>query len=145
MDWDTYFMNITKEIAKKSNCLKRQVGAILVLDNRIIATGYNGSPQGLPINCLKNGVCLRQNNKQGEGLENCYAIHAEQNCLCQCAKYGISSKGATLYTNTYPCNFCLRLLINSGIVEIVYLEDYNDPISKEIAKLSNIKIRKYEK
>lgn len=144
ISWDEYFMSIAQIVAKRSGCLSRQVGSVIVKDNRILATGYNSAPLGIE-ECCNKGYCNRKGKGQGNALNECYAVHSEMNALAQCCKFGISCEGATIYVNTFPCERFLKSIINSGIVEIVYLEDYNDPISKEIAKLSNIKIRKYEK
>ena len=132
IDWDSYFIEITKLVAQRSGCLKRHVGAVLVKDNRIIATGYNSAPSGIQ-ECYQRGECLRQGSRQGENLETCYAIHAEQNALMQCSKLGISCDGATLYCTTKPCNFCMRLLINAGVKIIIYIEDYNDDLTDKLA------------
>lgn len=132
IDWDSYFIEITKLVAQRSGCLKRHVGAVLVKDNRIIATGYNSAPSGIQ-ECYQRGACLRQGSHQGENLETCYAIHAEQNALMQCCKLGISCDGATLYCTTKPCNFCMRLLINAGVKIIIYIEDYNDSLTDQLA------------
>ena len=132
IDWDSYFIEITKLVAQRSGCLKRHVGAVLVKDNRIIATGYNSAPSGIQ-ECSQRGECLRKECGQGQGLETCYAIHAEQNALMQCCKLGVSCDGATLYCTTKPCNFCMRLLINAGIQSIFYIEDYNDDLTDKLA------------
>ncbi len=132
IDWDSYFIEITKLVAQRSGCLKRHVGAVLVKDNRIIATGYNSAPSGIQ-ECYQRGECLRKGSHQGENLETCYAIHAEQNALMQCCKLGISCDGATLYCTTKPCNFCMRLLINAGVKIIIYIEDYNDNLTDKLA------------
>ncbi len=142
IDWDDYFIEITKLIAQRSGCLKRHVGAVLVKDNRIIATGYNSAPCGVK-ECSDRGYCLRQNSSQGQNLETCYAIHAEQNALMQCCKQGISCNDAVLYCTTKPCNFCMRLLINAGIKKIIYIEDYNDSLTNELATKCNIELIKF--
>ena len=136
-------MNITKIVAQRSGCLNRSVGAILVKDNRIIATGYNSAPCGIK-ECKDRGYCLREGSRQGQNLETCYAIHAEQNALVQCAKLGISCEGAELYTTLFPCNFCMRLLINAGIKKITYIDDYNDVLSKQLAANCGIEIIQYK-
>ena len=143
IDWDTYFFGILKAIEQRSGCLRRKVSCLIVKDKRILATGYNASPIGVT-DCINRGYCLREKAKQGECLNNCLAVHAEANAITQCAKYGISCEGATLYVNTFCCINCMKLVINSGIVEIVYLDDYkNTELSKQLAEESGIKIRKY--
>lgn len=118
--WDEYFMDITKRVATRSTCLRRAVGAILVHDKRIIASGYNGGPTGLA-HCLDIG-CLREKLgiPSGQQHELCRGIHAEQNAIIQAARYGVSIEGATLYCTTQPCTQCTKMLINAGITEIVY-------------------------
>ena len=130
--WDAYFMKITHTVAERSTCLRRHVGAILVRDKRILATGYNGAPRGLP-HCSETG-CLREKTgvPSGERHELCRGLHAEQNALLQAASHGISIEGSTLYTTTYPCSLCAKMLINGGIVRIVAASDYPDDMAKEM-------------
>lgn len=132
-DWDTYFMEITHIIAKRSNCLRRQVGAILVKDHRIITTGYNGAPAGMA-HCSDLGGCTRERMgfRSGEGHEYCRALHAEQNAVIQAAIMGVSIAGATLYCTHNPCSLCARILIGVGIERVVYSGDYPDGLSKEL-------------
>ena len=140
-DWDSYFFEITKLVATRSTCIRRSVGAVIVKDKRILATGYNGAPSGLP-HCLDIG-CLREklNIPSGERQEICRGIHAEQNALMQAAKFGISVDGATIYVTHHPCVVCAKLLINAGIKVIRYLEDYPDELSKEMLKEAGMDIR----
>lgn len=140
--WDEYFMEITKLVAKRSTCLRRQVGAILVKDRRILTTGYNGSPQGLA-HCSDVG-CLREKLKvpSGERNELCRGIHAEQNALVQAALHGVSIQGAVLYVTHQPCVVCAKMLINAGIVEIVTLDDYPDELARDLLAEAGIPIRK---
>lgn len=141
--WDEYFMEITKLVAKRSTCLRRQVGAILVKDRRILTTGYNGSPQGLA-HCSEVG-CLREklNVPSGERNELCRGIHAEQNALVQAALHGVSIQGAVLYVTHQPCVVCAKMLINAGIKEIVTLGDYPDELARELLAEAGIRIRKF--
>lgn len=129
-------------VAKRSTCLRRNVGAILVKDKRILATGYNGAPQGID-HCSVTG-CLREKMQvpRGERHELCRGLHAEQNAIIQAAVHGISIKGSTLYSNTYPCVICAKMLINAGIVRIVYKGEYPDELSKAILEEADIKIEK---
>jgi dCMP deaminase len=123
-DWDEYFLNIAKVVASRSNCMKRKVAAIIVRDRRVISTGYNGTPRGAK-NCNEGG-CPRCNSmaKSGTSLEDCLCCHGEENAITQAAFHGTSLKGATLYTTFAPCLLCTKMIINSGIVEVVYNQDY---------------------
>ncbi len=123
-DWDTYFIDIARVAAKRSNCMKRQVAAVLVKDDRVVATGYNGTPRGAR-NCDEGG-CERCNSLSvsGADLDECLCNHAEENAICQAAFHGISIRGATLYSTHSPCLRCARLLINAGIRDVVYNADY---------------------
>ena len=130
--WDEYFLKIAAEVAQRSTCLRRQVGAVLVLDKRILATGYNGVPRGLA-HCSDAG-CLRRERKipSGERHELCRGLHAEMNALLQAAHHGIRIAGATLYSTTYPCVLCAKMLINGGIAKVVTQSDYPDDLAKEM-------------
>jgi dCMP deaminase len=141
---DEYFMEMAKLISKRSTCLRRKVGALLVKDKRVLATGYNGAPKGLP-HCSEVG-CIREklNIPAGERQELCRGLHAEQNCIIQAAVFGVSTKGATLYTTHFPCSICAKMIINAEISEIVYEEDYEDELAKKLLKEANIKLRKYK-
>ncbi len=141
---DEYFMEMAKLISKRSTCLRRKVGALLVKDKRVLATGYNGAPKGLP-HCSEVG-CMREKLgiPAGEKQELCRGLHAEQNCIIQAAVFGVSTKGATLYTTHFPCSICAKMIINAEISEIVYEEDYDDELAKKLLKEANIKIRKYK-
>jgi dCMP deaminase len=142
---DEYFMEMVELVSTRTTCLHRQVGAVLVKDNHVISTGYNGAPKGLK-HCSETG-CIRKKMKipSGERHELCRAVHAEQNAIVQAAYHGISTEGTTLYTTGWPCTQCAKILINAGVKEIVYIDDtYNDPLSKEILKESGIIMRKYE-
>jgi len=130
--WESYFMDITKLVAKRSTCLRRAVGAVIVKDKRVLTTGYNGAPSGIR-HCLDVG-CLREQMKvaSGERHELCRGIHAEQNAIIQAAFHGVSIRGATLFCTNLPCSICAKMLINAGIVQIIYLDGYADPMSKEL-------------
>ena len=123
-DWDTYFMDIAHVVARRSNCLRRKVAAVVVKDRRIISTGYNGTPRGVR-NCCDGG-CPRcaGDAPSGAGLAECLCSHAEENAITQAAYHGIRLKGATLYVTLSPCLTCAKMLINAGIVEVVYDGDY---------------------
>lgn len=136
--WDNYFLQITKLVATRSTCLRRQVGAILVLDKRILATGYNGAPQGL-VHCLEVG-CLREQNDipSGQRAELCRGIHAEQNVIIQAARYGVGISGASIYCTTLPCVICTKMLINVGVKEIFYIEGYADELSQGLLEEAGV-------
>lgn len=139
--WDEYFLEVAQLVAKRSTCLRRNVGAVLVKNKRILATGYNGAPRGLR-HCLDIG-CLREklNIPSGERHELCRALHGEQNALIQASLYGISVEGSTLYATNQPCVICAKMLINAGIKEIVISDGYPDKLAKKFLKEAKIRIR----
>jgi len=130
--WDEYFMNITKAIASRSTCLRRKVGALLVKDNHILASGYNGAPSGLK-HCLEIG-CLREQRRipSGQRHELCRGLHAEQNVLIQAAVHGVAIEGATVYVTCQPCVLCAKMLINARIKKVVFTEGYPDIMSVDM-------------
>jgi len=134
-------MEIARLVAKRATCLRRQVGAVLVMDKRLLATGYNGAPSGLA-HCLEVG-CLREKRQipSGERHELCRGLHAEQNVIIQAAFHGIRIQGSTLYCTNLPCAICTKMLINAGIQEIVYEGGYGDDLSKEMLLEARIPIR----
>ncbi len=142
--WDAYFMNIAKQVATRSNCVKRKVAAVIVRDKQIISTGYNGTPRGTR-NCNEGG-CPRCNNftESGKGLEDCFCSHGEENAIVQAAYNGVSVRNATIYTTFSPCLLCTKMIINAGITEVVYNEKY--PIAENAMKLlkeAGVKVRRY--
>lgn len=143
--WDEYFMEMTKLTAKRSTCLRRQVGAVLVKDTRVIATGYNGAPSGVT-HCEVTG-CLRQklNVPSGERHELCRGLHGEQNAIIQAALHGVSTEGATIYCTTKPCSICTKMIINAKISKIVYEEHYDDALADELLKDTDIRVLKFKK
>ncbi len=138
--WDEYFLKITREVAQRSTCLRRQVGATLVLEKRILATGYNGAPKGM-IHCTEIG-CLRDKLgiPSGERQELCRGLHAEMNALLQASSQGTSVEGATLYSTNHPCVLCAKMLINCGVKRIVALSDYPDWLAKEMLQEAGVKV-----
>ncbi len=122
--WDDYFMGIAKVVSSRSNCIKRKVAAIIVKDKRIVSTGYNGTPRGTK-NCSEGG-CLRCNgfSDSGKNLEDCVCSHGEENAIVQAAYHGISIKDSTIYTTFSPCLLCTKMIINSGIKEVVFNVSY---------------------
>jgi dCMP deaminase len=139
--WDEYFMSIAELAATRSTCLRRQVGAVIVKDKKILATGYNGAPSGLK-HCLEIG-CLREKLgiPSGERHELCRATHAEQNAIVQAALFGVSIKDGILYSTTQPCILCTKLIINAGIKKIVIKDSYPDKMSKEMLKEAKVQIQ----
>ena len=133
-------MEITSVVAKRSTCLRRQIGAILVKDKHILATGYNGAPKRLP-HCAETG-CLRQKLgvPSGERHELCRALHAEQNAIIQAANLGIPIEGSTLYSTTAPCSLCAKMLINAGVVRVVFDGTYPDPMAMDFFKEAGITV-----
>ncbi|MGD8371817.1 MAG: cytidine/deoxycytidylate deaminase family protein [Syntrophobacterales bacterium] len=138
--WEAYFMEITNLVAQRSTCNRRRVGAILVKDKRILATGYNGAPSGLP-HCLDVGCMREQNNiPSGQRHELCRGLHAEQNVIIQAARHGIPIQGATLYCTTRPCSICAKMIINASIVAVYYEEGYADELSDQMLKEAGIEL-----
>jgi dCMP deaminase len=137
-NWDEYFMGIAELISKRSTCLRRGVGAVLVRDRRILATGYNGAPSGMR-HCLDIG-CLREqmNIPSGERHELCRGLHAEQNAIIQAALHGVSVNGSTLYCTNHPCIICSKMMINAGIVRVIVHENYRDDLAEEMLKEAGI-------
>ena len=131
--WDEYFMEMAELARKRSTCLRRHVGAVIVKDNRVIATGYNGVPKGIR-HCEETG-CLRQqlNVPSGKMHELCRGLHAEQNAIIQAACMGSSIEGGTLYCTTQPCVICTKMIINAGIRRVVIRESYPDALAQEMA------------
>jgi dCMP deaminase len=141
--WDSYFMHIARNVASRGNCLKRKVAALIVKDGRIISTGYNGTPRNTK-NCFQGG-CPRCNavGPSGQNLGDCYCSHGEENAIVQAAYHGISIKGSTLYTTFCPCLLCTKMIINAGVTEVVYNQEY--PLAgpaQSLLKEAGVKIRK---
>jgi dCMP deaminase len=140
--WDEYFLEVAGLVSKRSTCLRRHVGAVLVKDKKILATGYNGAPSGVR-HCTQTG-CLRDRLKipSGQRHELCRGLHAEQNVLLQAALYGVSTKDSVLYVTNQPCVICAKMLINAGIKEIVISDGYPDELAKKFLKEAGIRVRK---
>ncbi len=143
--WETYFMDIASLVAKRSTCLRRAVGAVIVKDKRILSTGYNGAPTGIK-HCLDIG-CLREelNVVSGERHELCRGIHAEQNAIIQAAFHGVSIKDATLFCTNLPCSICAKMIINAGIKNIYYRSGYADSMSREMLKEADVEVIRLDK
>ncbi|MGQ9811427.1 MAG: deoxycytidylate deaminase [bacterium] len=138
--WDDYFLAIARIVRTRSTCLRRQVGAVIVKDQRILSTGYNGAPREMK-HCSEIG-CIRQEHgiPAGERHELCRGIHAEQNAIVQAAEFGVSIRGATIYCTHFPCVLCTKLLINSGIRRLVVEETYPDQMSLDMLEEAGIEI-----
>ena len=142
--WPEYFMSIARMVASRSTCLRRRVGAVMVKDRRILATGYNGAPAGLA-HCETAG-CLRAKTAipSGERHELCRGLHAEQNAIIQAAYHGISIAGATLFCTNKPCVICIKMLINAGVQQIVYENGYDDALADEMSAEAGISVKRFE-
>ena len=139
-DWDHYFMEIAQVVSKRSTCLRRSVGAVIVKNKQILATGYNGTPKGMP-HCGEVG-CLREqlHVPSGKNHELCRGIHAEQNAVVQAAVHGVSVEGGTLYCTNQPCVVCTKILINAGIERIVFKDPYPDKLAEDMLAGSGIQV-----
>lgn len=145
--WDAYFIELAHLIKKRSNCLRRAYGALVVRDFRIISTGYNGTPHGIK-NCIDGGCkrCLRREKneiKTHEYQESCICIHAEQNAIIQAAYQGSSTKGAIMYSTISPCSSCAKMIINAGIVRYVYDQPHHDEEGISLLKQAGVDVQKY--
>lgn len=142
--WDEYFMNMVEIVKTRSTCLRRQVGAIIVKDKRMLASGYNGAPTGVR-HCDEVG-CLREQMHipSGQRQELCRGVHAEQNAITQAAMMGISVKDATIYITTQPCATCAKMIINAGITRIVYKGDYPDELAMDLLREAGIEVVRFE-
>lgn len=142
--WDEYFMEIAEIVKTRSTCLRRQVGAVIVKDNRIITTGYNGAPSGLR-HCTDIGGCERErlHIPSGQRHELCRALHAEQNAIIQAAKLGVNIDGSTLYCTHQPCILCAKMIVNAGIVRVVYHSGYPDDFALDIFKEAGVLVERY--
>ncbi len=142
--WDQYFLELAKLVSRRSTCMRRSVGAILVKEKRILSTGYNGAPSGLK-HCYEVG-CLREEREipSGERAELCRGLHAEQNAIIQAAYHGVPIKGSSLYATNLPCSICVKMLINAGIKKIIYGEGYPDRLARALIKEAGIQIIKFE-
>ncbi len=143
--WDEYFMEIAHLVKRRATCLRRQVGAVIVKDRNILATGYNGAPSGVE-HCAERG-CLREKLgiPSGERHEICRGLHAEQNAIIQAAKHGTSIEGATLYCTNQPCSICAKMIINAGVKQIVFQDGYPDALAEEMIAEAGIELLSYVK
>ena len=143
-NWNEYFMRMAELAAERSTCIRRSVGAVLVKNKRVLATGYNGAPKNLK-HCEETG-CLRSqmNIPSGERHEICRGVHAEQNLIAQAGVHGVKTEGATVYCTNQPCIICAKLLINSGIDQIYYKNSYEDEFTKKIIDQSDVDLQMIE-
>lgn len=145
--WDKRFIEMAETVGSWSSCYQqnRQVGAVIVKDKHVIATGYNGAPAGVK-SCKEKGECLRKklNIPSGTRHETCFAVHAEQNAIAQAARFGVSVEGATIYVTHQPCTICTKMIINSGITKVIYKHGYPDDFSLELLNEAGVEIIKWE-
>lgn len=141
--WDEYFMEMAELTAKRSTCMRRHVGAVIVKYRHAIATGYNGAPSGI-MHCEERGGCIRQqlNVPSGQRHELCMALHAEQNAIIQAAVMGNSVEGGTIYITHQPCAICAKMILNAGIKRIVIKEGYPDELAASILDEAGLKVEK---
>ncbi|MBQ1471899.1 dCMP deaminase family protein [Eubacterium sp. AB3007] len=141
ISWDEYFMQMAELTSQRSTCLRRHVGAVIVQNKHVIATGYNGAPRGLK-HCAEIGGCLREelNVPSGERHELCRALHAEQNAIIQAAVLGQSVDGGSIYITHQPCAICSKMIINAGISRIVVREGYPDDLARDILDEAGLKV-----
>lgn len=139
---DIYFAEIADLVSSRSTCLRNQVGAVIVKESQILSTGYNGAPKGLR-HCDEIG-CIREQMgiKPGERHELCRGLHAEQNAVIQAAYHGVSVSGGRIYCTTRPCSICTKMLINAGIQEIVYVDEYQDSLADQLVQEAGIILRR---
>ena len=138
--WDEYFMGIARLVSTRSTCLRRQVGAVIVRDRRILTTGYNGPPKGIAhcdvVGCLREQMGI----PSGQRLDICRGVHAEQNAIIQAALHGVSTEGAMIYVTHQPCFTCAKMIINAGIVRVVYGEGYPDELARQVLEEAGVEL-----
>ena len=139
-DWQTYFMDIAQLVSSRSTCLRRHVGAVIVKENRILSTGYNGTPTGIR-HCLDRG-CLRDELKipSGQRHELCRGLHAEQNAIIQAAYHGVSIESSDIYCTNQPCIICAKMIINAGLKKIIIGNSYPDELAAEMLNEAGLKV-----
>lgn len=141
---DIYFAEIADLVSSRSTCLRNQVGAVIVKESQILSTGYNGAPKGLrhcdEVGCVREQLGVRP----GERVELCRGLHAEQNAVIQAAYHGVSVSGGRLYCTTRPCSICTKMLINAGIQEVVYVDEYEDHLADQLIQEAGIVLRRVQ-
>lgn len=140
--WDQYFMQMAYMASSRVNCVRRQVGAVIVRDNNILATGYNGPPSGTQHCDVVGCIRIDMDIPSGERHELCRGLHAEQNAIIQAAVHGVSIKDGVIYTTTFPCVVCAKMIINAKLKEIIYTEGYPDELSELMLLESDVQKRK---
>ena len=143
-DWDTYFMDIAHVVGRRGNCIRRQVAAVIVKNNRIVSTGYNGTPRGVT-NCCDGG-CARcaSDAPSGSDLGECVCSHAEENAITQAAYHGIALREAMLYCTLSPCLICAKMIITAGMNEVIYENEYKfNAQTKTLLTEAGVKCRQY--
>ncbi len=143
-DWNEYFMEMAELAAKRATCLRRKVGAVLVKNKKVLATGYNGAPMNIE-HCESTG-CLREKMEvpSGERHEICRGVHAEQNLVAQAAIHGVKTEDSIVYCTHQPCIICTKILINAGVKKIYFKNSYSDKFAEKLLNQSNVKFIKYE-
>jgi dCMP deaminase len=144
--WDSYFMDIGQVVKRRGNCIRRQVAALIVRDRRVVATGYNGTPLGVQ-NCCDGG-CTRcaTDAPSGADLGDCICCHAEENAITQAARHGTVVEGATLYCTLSPCLICAKMIINAGIAEVVYEDEYEFSLqTRSLFEQAGVKCRQFHR
>lgn len=138
--WTHRFMDVAYTVASWSSCLRRHIGAVIVRENRILTTGYNGAPAGIT-SCASKNVCIRDENSipSSQQAQICFAVHAEQNAILQAARLDISLEGATLYCTHRPCSLCMKCIINAGIKRVIYHKDYDDKFVNNLLQYAESK------
>ena len=138
--WERYFMSIARQVATRSTCLRRQVGCVIVLEKRIVSTGYNGAPSGLP-HCGEVG-CVRETQGvvSGQRHELCRGLHAEQNAIIQAAMHGTAVREGSIFCTHKPCVLCTKMLINAGVRRVYYAEGYEDEMADEMAREADMRL-----
>ena len=140
--WDEYFMGIARDVAARSTCNLRRVGAVVVIDRRIVATGYDGAPHGMP-HCTEAGCKIVVVTEDGKSSEKCdRVVHAEQNAIIQCALHGVSCRGGTIYTTARPCRLCAKIIANAGIKKVVYCDEPSDREPFEILRVAQVEAQR---
>jgi len=141
-DWEHYFMEIATVVATRSTCLRRQVGAVLVKNRQILATGYNGVPRGLrhcaERGCLREALCV----PSGERHELCRGLHAEQNAIIQAAYHGVAIQGAELYCTHQPCSVCAKMLVNADVKAVYFAGHYPDALAMEVFEEAGTRLKR---
>ena len=139
---DEYFMEIARLAAQRSTCMRRKVGAVIVKNKRILATGYNGVPKGIEHCTDRECIRTELGVPTGERHELCRGIHAEQNAIIQAAIFGISVQDGVIYATNYPCSFCTKMIINAGLTEVIYDKEYESQLSTALFRESGVRVRR---